>query len=139
MSNKRREKTNFNQLKMVYETLHGPCGCLWDKEQTWQSLVPKLKEEVEEFTAAIRDLDYLAAREELGDLLLLVMFFAKIAAKEGRFDIEDVIESLIAKLKRRHPHVFGNKKLKTTQEIIVSWNEIKEKENKKKKGREKKK
>jgi uncharacterized protein YabN with tetrapyrrole methylase and pyrophosphatase domain len=70
-------------------------------------------------------------REELGDLLLHVMFNAQIAAKAKRFDIEDVIAELIAKLKRRHPHVFGNTRVSSARQIIRNWNEIKKKEKQK--------
>ncbi len=131
------DKTNFNQLKEIYDFLHGPNGCLWDKKQTLKTLIPKLREEVDELIRAIEDLDYSAIQEELGDLLLLVMFFSKITSKEGKFDIEDVIGGLIDKLKRRHPHVFGDKKLNSTQEIIANWNKIKKEEKESKKERRK--
>ncbi len=128
-----KKQTNFNQLKEIYDILHGPDGCLWDKKQTFQTLIPKLKEEADELTEAVKKMDYPGLREELGDLLLLVMFFSKIASKKSKFDIEDVIGDLIKKLKRRHPHVFGDKKLHSTEEIIASWNKIKEKEKQNKK------
>lgn len=122
------KETKFSQLKEIYDILHGPDGCLWDKKQTLGTLVPKLREEAEELIEAIENLDYPSIQEELGDLLLLVMFFAKIISKEGKFDIEAVIQTLIKKLKRRHPHVFSNKKVKSTQEIITNWNKIKKEE-----------
>lgn len=128
-----KKQTNFNQLKEIYDILHGPDGCLWDKKQTFQTLIPKLKEEADELIEAVKKMDYPGLREELGDLLLLVMFFSKIASKKGKFNIEDVIGDLIKKLKRRHPHVFGDKKLNSTEEIIASWNKIKEKEKQNKK------
>ncbi len=122
------EKTSFNYLKEIYDILHGPDGCLWDKKQTLQSLIPKLREEADELIKAIEDQNYSAIQEEVGDLLLLVMFFAKIASKKNKFDIEGIIRELINKLKRRHPHVFGDKKLNSTDEIIASWNKIKKEE-----------
>jgi len=111
--------------------LHGPKGCLWDKKQSHKSLIPHLREEVGEFIDAVKSNNTRHMREELGDLLLHVMFNAQIAAKSKRFDIEDVIAELIAKLKRRHPHVFGNVKVSSAGQIIRNWNEIKKKEKKK--------
>jgi MazG family protein len=125
------DKTNFSELKKVFNTLHGPKGCLWDKKQSHKSLIPHLREEVGEFIDAVKSNNTRHMREELGDLLLHVMFNAQIAAKSKRFDIEDVIAELIAKLKRRHPHVFGNVKVSSAGQIIRNWNEIKKKEKKK--------
>jgi len=110
--------------------LHGPNGCLWDKAQTHKSLVPYLKEETDEFIQAIRKKNHAHMKEELGDILLQVMFHAQIASKGGKFDIEDVICYLIAKLKRRHPHVFGNTKVASAKEIIANWKKIKAQEKK---------
>jgi len=120
--------TGFVELKKVFRTLHGPKGCLWDKKQTHKSLIKDLKEEVEEFIETVGKDDPEHMKEELGDILLHVMFNAQIASKRGDFDIEDVIDGLIRKLKRRHPHVFGKVKVKSTQEIIRNWNQIKKKE-----------
>ncbi|MCX5708257.1 MAG: hypothetical protein NTY14_04695 [Candidatus Omnitrophica bacterium] len=125
-------RSKFNELKGVFKALHGPKGCLWDKKQTHQSLVSDLKEEVEEFIDTVNKNDPEHMKEELGDLLLHVMFNAQIASKNKKFDIEDVIEGLIRKLKHRHPHVFGNTKVRSTSQIIRNWNKIKklEKESK---------
>lgn len=125
-----RNKTRFIELKRIYETLHGPRGCMWDKEQTHLSLLKDLKEEVGEFIEAVKNNDYPHMREEVGDILLHVMFQAQIAAKNGKFDIEDVIDGLIKKIKRRHPHVFGKQKVSSTKEIIANWNAIKAEEKK---------
>lgn len=119
------KKTKFPQLKEIFETLHGSKGCLWDKEQTHKSILPGLREEVREFIAEVNKGDTRHMREELGDILLHVMFHAQIASKKRKFDIEDVIEGLIEKLKRRHPHVFGNAKVKSSRQIILNWNKIK--------------
>ncbi|MCK9594152.1 MAG: MazG nucleotide pyrophosphohydrolase domain-containing protein [Candidatus Omnitrophica bacterium] len=124
-------KTKFTELKVVFKRLHGPKGCLWDKKQSHKTLIPHLKEEVGEFIDAVRSNNTRHMREELGDLLLHVMFNAQIAAKSNRFDIEDVIAELIAKLKRRHPHVFGNTRVSSARQIIRNWNEIKKKEKRK--------
>lgn len=123
-----RKKTKFHELKRVYEVLHSPKGCPWDKLQTHKSLVKDLKEEVNEFISAVRQNNYAHMQEELGDILLHVMFNAQIASKKNKFDIEDVIDSLIRKIKRRHPHVFGKLKLKSSKEVIANWNKIKKQE-----------
>lgn len=118
-------KTKFIELKEIFKVLHGSNGCLWDKKQTHKTLIPYLKEESREFIEAVKSNNAKHMKEELGDVLLQVMFHAQIAAKEGAFDIEDVIEELIKKLKRRHPHVFGNVKVKSSRQIIANWNKIK--------------
>ncbi len=106
---------------------------MWDRKQTHKSLLPYLKEESEEFIAAVRKNDYHNMREELGDILLQVMFHAQIAKNDKRFDIEDVIDVLIKKIKRRHPHVFGNVKVRSTRDIKRNWDKIKQLEKKGKK------
>ena len=126
-----KQQTKFVELKEIYEMLHSPKGCMWDKEQTYESLLPYLKEEVEEFIDAVKMKDYCHIKEELGDVLLQVMFHAKIASKEGKFDIEDVIDGLIKKLKRRHPHVFAKTKVKSTRQIMENWKKIKASEKRK--------
>ena len=125
-----RANSKFTELKNVFKTLHGPKGCLWDKKQTHKSLILHLKEEVGEFIDAVKKNDPEHLKEELGDLLLHVMFNAQIASKNRKFDIEDVIDGLIKKMKRRHPHVFGNTKVKSAKEIIRNWNKIKKLEKK---------
>ena len=103
---------------------------MWDKEQTHVSILNDLEEETGEFIKAVRCKDYINMQEELGDLLLHVMFHSQIAAKNKKFDIEDVIDVLIKKLKRRHPHVFSGAKVNSTKEIIRNWHDIKKKEKK---------
>ena len=98
---------------------------MWDKHQTHKSIIPGLREEVREFIVEVNKGDFSHMQEELGDILLHVMFHAQIAAKAGKFDIEDVIDGLIKKLKRRHPHVFGNIKVNSRRQIIMNWNKIK--------------
>lgn len=122
------EKTKFRELKKVFEKLHGPQGCLWDKKQTHKTLLPYLVEESKEFISAVRKGDHSNMKEELGDILLQVMFHSQIASKEGSFTVEDVIDVLIKKLKRRHPHVFGKVKVKSARQIIINWNRIKARE-----------
>lgn len=117
--------TKFNELKKVFKRLHGPKGCLWDKKQTHKTLIPHLREEVREFILSVKSGNPQHIKEELGDILLHVMFNAQIASGEGKFDIEDVMGGLIKKLKRRHPHVFGKSKVKSARQIIINWNKIK--------------
>lgn len=123
-----KQRTRFIQLKNIFATLHGPKGCLWDKKQTHRSLLPYLKEETEEFIAAVKSNNFRHMQEELGDILLQVMFHSQIASKENKFDIEEVVAALIKKLKRRRPHVFGKVKVKSTQQIIANWHKIKARE-----------
>lgn len=123
--------TNFIALKKIFAQLHGPKGCLWDKKQTHKSIIRGLKEEVDEFIDTVKKGNFSHMKEELGDILLHVMFQAQIASKEGKFNIEEVIEELIKKLRRRHPHVFGNVKVKSSRQIVRNWNRIKLSEKKK--------
>lgn len=120
--------TKFIELKKVMEILHGEKGCIWDKKQTHETLIPQLREEVREFISAVKHGNPNDVRDELGDILLHVMFNSQIASKESKFDIENVIDGLIKKLKRRHPHVFGNAKVKSARQIIINWNRIKSQE-----------
>lgn len=120
----------FNELKRVFEILLSPNGCGWDREQTHKSLVKYLKEETLEFEKAVKNENFENMEEELGDILLQVMFHSQIAKKQKKFTIDDVIDTLTKKLKRRHPHVFGNRKVKSVKEIIVNWNKIKKSEKK---------
>lgn len=128
------KRTKFIELKQLFETLHGPKGCLWDKKQTHKTLLRYLKEETGEFIEAVRKGDTHNMKEELGDILLQVMFHSQIAAKENKFNVEDVILVLIKKLKRRHPHVFGKTRVKSAREITVNWNRIKLEEKRQKKA-----
>ncbi len=125
---KKKKKTKFHELKEVFDTLHGPKGCLWDKKQTHKTILSHMREEVDEFVDAVKAGDVHNMKEELGDVLLHVMFHSKLAEKAGKFDVEDVIDELIRKLKRRHPHVFGTEKVSSAREIIRNWEKIKARE-----------
>lgn len=105
--------------------LRGPEGCPWDHEQTHQSIIPQLIEEAYELIDAIESKNDSHFCEELGDLLLHVLFHAQMASDRGAFDIEKVVEGLTSKLIRRHPHVFGEVKVKTAGEVMVNWDQIK--------------
>ncbi|MFH1540496.1 MAG: MazG nucleotide pyrophosphohydrolase domain-containing protein [Elusimicrobiota bacterium] len=118
----------FDELKKVFEILLSAKGCGWDRKQTHKSLLKYLKEETAEFVDAVKSEKTDEMKEELGDILLQVMFHSQIAKKQKKFTIDDVLDVLIKKLKRRHPHVFANKKVKSVSEIISNWNKIKVKE-----------
>ena len=128
--------SSFEKLVAVMKTLHDPGGCPWDREQTHNSLKPYLIEEAYEVLEAIDSGSDEQLKEELGDVLLQVVFHAEIAQREGRFDIEDIIEVLIDKLKRRHPHVFGDTSVDGSKTVLRNWEAIKrrEKRSKKKEG-----
>lgn len=120
---------NFNKLIDVANRLNDPdTGCQWDIKQTFRSLQKYILEEACELIDAVDDDDNQDIIEELGDYLYVVIFYAKIAEKESRFTLEDVILQLTEKLIRRHPHVFGEAICKTTQDIEKQWDEIKAKE-----------
>lgn len=124
--NKKVEK--FLELVDIFKKLRSKNGCAWDKRQTNKTLIKYLFEEAEEFKQAVRKNDIENMKEELGDVLLQVIFHAQIAKENKWFDIYDVIDGLNKKLIRRHPHVFGKSKAKTPEEITKQWNEIKKKE-----------
>ena len=118
----------FDKLVAIMAKLRSKNGCIWDKEQTHKSLVKYLISEADELKLAVRKNDMANLEEELGDILLQVVFHAQIARENKAFDIAGVISALNKKLIRRHPHVFGNYKVKNTQDIIKMWKEIKNKE-----------
>lgn len=110
--------------------LRAPDGCPWDQEQTHASLVRCLIDEVSELIDTIDRADYPHMREELGDVLIQVVFHAQIAAEKGVFNFDDVARDINEKLIRRHPHVFGSGKLETAEQVIVEWEKIKATEKK---------
>jgi tetrapyrrole methylase family protein/MazG family protein len=112
-------------LLRVMHRLRGPDGCPWDLEQTHQSLGRHLLEEAHETLEAIDSGDPDRLREELGDLLLQVVFHAEMAGQEGTFDVDDVAEGIVRKLIRRHPHVFGDVEVESAAEVLVNWERIK--------------
>jgi MazG family protein len=130
-------KKTFLELIKTMAHLRGPGGCPWDKEQNHSTLIPYLFSEAKELELAVKKKDWKNMKEELGDLLLQVIFHSQIAEEDGRFSITDVIKEINKKLKRRHPHVFGGKKLRTPHEVILQWKKIKLKEKKLKKTRKK--
>ncbi len=116
---------HFQQLCKIVAKLRAPGGCPWDREQTHESLLPALIEEAYEVAGAVRAKDHANFREELGDLLLLVVLHAQIAREAGGFDIEDVLSDLTEKLIRRHPHVFGKSDVRDSGAVLKQWESIK--------------
>src|SRR5438874_814363 len=116
---------HFQQLCEIVAKLRAPGGCPWDREQTHESLLPALIEEAYEVAEAVRANDSANFREELGDLLLLVVMHAEIAREAGRFDIESVLEAVTEKLLRRHPHVFGTSDARDSGAVLKQWESIK--------------
>ena len=112
----------------VMDALLGENGCPWDKEQTHQTLRKNLLEESHEVIEAIDNEDMMHLQEELGDLLLQVVFHAKLAEQAGHFNFQDVVDGISDKLKRRHPHIFGDVKANNAEEVLSNWEEIKKKE-----------
>ncbi|RKY81958.1 nucleoside triphosphate pyrophosphohydrolase [candidate division KSB1 bacterium] len=113
------------------EILRSPEGCPWDREQDHKSLIPFLLEETYEVIESINKNSIEDLKEELGDLLLQVVFHAQIAKESGEFNIDDVITGISTKLIRRHPNVFGNEKIDTAEEQSVNWEKLKKQEGKK--------
>ncbi|HEV3410309.1 MAG TPA: nucleoside triphosphate pyrophosphohydrolase, partial [Chthoniobacterales bacterium] len=118
----------FAKLRDVVAHLRAPDGCPWDRAQTNDSLVPKLLEEAYEVAHAIREHDDANLREELGDVLLLILMHAQIASERTDFDILNVIDDLTAKLIRRHPHVFGEAKADDPGAVVKVWDSVKREE-----------
>jgi tetrapyrrole methylase family protein / MazG family protein len=119
---------NFDDLSKLCDILLGPDGCPWDKEQTLESLKKYIIEEAQEVSEAIDLKDWTNLKEELGDVLYNIIFMAKLAEKSKKFDMAEVIDGIYKKLVRRHPHIFGERKLKTSEEVKKAWQEIKKKE-----------
>jgi MazG family protein len=115
-------------LVKVMERLRAPGGCPWDREQTHQTLARHLLEETHELLDAIDGGDTDAIRDELGDLLLQVVFHAQIAADEERWDVDDVARRLVEKLVHRHPHVFGDVEVSGADEVLTNWERLKAEE-----------
>jgi nucleoside triphosphate diphosphatase len=115
----------FNKLCEIVAKLRAPGGCPWDREQTHESLLPQLIEEAYEVAGAVRAKDDANFREELGDLLLLIVMHAEIAQETGRFKIDNVIGDVTEKLIRRHPHVFGTSDARDSGAVLKQWESIK--------------
>ncbi|RKQ61815.1 tetrapyrrole methylase family protein/MazG family protein [Thermovibrio guaymasensis] len=127
-----KEKYTFNDLVKVMEKLRSEEGCPWDREQTHKSLIKYLLEEAYEVVDAILKNKDEELKEELGDLLLQVVFHSQIAKERGAFTVDDVIDRITRKLIFRHPHVFkGKEGIETPEDVSREWEKLKEKEGKK--------
>ena len=121
----KKPETLFKDLVRIMEKLRSKDGCPWDKHQTHSSLLKYLYSEADEVKAAIRKKDWDNLCEELGDVLLQIVFHSQVAKESGLFDISDVVKGINEKLIRRHPHVFSGKKVSSSKEVIKQWDEIK--------------
>ncbi len=121
-------KASFAELVRLMARLRAPDGCPWDREQTPESLKPYILEEAYEVLHAIEDEDWRELCSELGDLMLQIVFQARIAEEEGRFEIGDVLGAIVEKMTRRHPHVFGGREADDSRAVLRNWEEIKQAE-----------
>lgn len=117
--------TAIEELRRTIARLRGPGGCPWDQEQTHGTLIRCLIDEVSELIDTIDRLDLPHMREELGDVLIQVVFHAQLAEEAGHFNLEDVAREVNDKLIRRHPHVFGEGRLDTSAQVLAQWEQIK--------------
>jgi tetrapyrrole methylase family protein/MazG family protein len=125
---------SIDRLLEIMARLRSPRGCPWDREQTHRSIKQNLIEECYEVVDAIETGDDHELCEELGDLLLQVVFHAQMAREKRQFNFDDVAHAIAEKLVRRHPHVFGRNKLKTADQVLTQWHEIKKTEARSKKS-----
>ncbi len=125
---RRRDRFGFEDLVRIMGVLRGPGGCPWDREQTHETLRPYLIEEAYEAVDAIDSGDPFALADELGDVLLQVVFHAEVARQHAAFDIADVTTAICHKMITRHAHIFGDVHCATAQDVLVSWDKIKQKE-----------
>ena len=128
MSEDNKTQHSLEDLVSIMARLRADDGCPWDREQTLSSLQPYLLEEAHEVLQAMDSGDSTAHREELGDLLLQILFQSQIAAEEGSFDMAEVVDGLAKKLIRRHPHVFADAKAETAEDVVQTWERIKKEE-----------
>ena len=119
---------NFKDLVTLMARLRAPAGCPWDREQTFDTIKPFLLEETYEVVDAIDRRDFQELKSELGDLLLQVVFFSQMAAEEGHFNIDEVVERIHTKMVRRHPHVFGGAEARSAGDVLRRWDELKAEE-----------
>ena len=122
------DDVDIQPLVDVMRTLREPGGCPWDREQTHASIRSNMIEEVYEYLEAVDAEDTEGMREELGDILMQIVFHARMAEEAGHFDLQDVIDEVVDKLIRRHPHVFGETKVTGSDEVLVNWEAIKKTE-----------
>ena len=122
---KAKQNYSIADLREIMEILRAPGGCPWDREQDHHSIRRNLIEETYEVVEAIDKDDMTLMREELGDLLLQIVFHARIAEEDDEFDLDDVADGICKKLILRHPHIFGDVKADTTEQVLANWDSIK--------------
>ena len=122
------KRYSYEDLIGIMAKLRGEEGCAWDKEQTHASLIPNFLEETYEVIDALENKDIDGIKEELGDVFLQVIFHAQIAKEADHFTMEDVIDGIATKLVYRHPHIFGETKASTSEEVLSNWEQLKKKE-----------
>lgn len=120
-----KQSYGFNDLINIMQLLRSKDGCPWDKEQTHQSIKKNFIEETYEVIEAINKNDIDLLKEELGDVLLQVVFHSQIEYEQGNFNVNDVCDGICKKLIQRHPHIFGNEKASDTHTVLKNWDEIK--------------
>ena len=123
-----KSRYDYEDLLRVVHILRSPSGCPWDQEQTHQSIRRDFLEEAYEAAEAIDTDDTALLREELGDVLLQVVFHADIESDAGRFTMEDVVDEVTKKMIFRHPHVFANVQADTTEQVLINWDQLKQEE-----------
>lgn len=133
---KRKSEYSISDLVEIMEILRSPGGCPWDREQTHKSIRRNLIEETYEVVEAIDKDDKTLMCEELGDLMLQVVFHARMAEEDGDFTLNDVADGICKKLILRHPHIFSDVKADTTEQVLTNWDNIKKEEKHQKSDRE---
>ncbi|MEA1970318.1 MAG: nucleoside triphosphate pyrophosphohydrolase [Thermodesulfobacteriota bacterium] len=128
---KDQQEYSFSRIAEIIDRLRAPDGCLWDRQQKKEDVGKYLMEEAYEVIDAIDDGSPDALKEELGDVLFQILFLAKLSDEKGEFDISDVVDVISEKMIRRHPHVFGDTKVRDVEEILFNWKKIKGREGKK--------
>ena len=123
-----KNKYNFNDLREIMEILRGENGCPWDREQTHKSIRNNFIEETYEFIEGVDKDDAEIMKEELGDVLLQVVFHARMSEESGGFNIDDVADGICKKLIYRHPHIFSDTSVKDSEEVLKNWEELKKRE-----------
>jgi len=124
-----KRERDFSRLLEIMDTLRAKCP--WDKKQTFESIRHLTIEETFELSEAILDKNYNNIKQELGDLLLHIVFYSKIASEQNLFEIDDVINSIVSKLITRHPHIYGDVEVSNAEDVKSNWEHIKMKEGKK--------
>jgi tetrapyrrole methylase family protein/MazG family protein len=122
----------FEVLIRVMSVLRSDTGCMWDREQTHDTIKRNVVEEAYEAVESIEEKDFRGLKEELGDILLQVVFHSQIAVDNNEFNLNDVLKTIISKLVRRHPHVFAGKSVSSSREVLENWEDIKKEERKNK-------